>query len=203
MLTAPEICNIYAKFCNKRDPCTCMQKDHISTYICWHCWWQDNFWHSTSMGRNGESTNYSQRSNVKKQLTIVILSLVQITKKANCTLGFLHWNLRHCPTVCKQNTYLALIHCWNTEPSSWTPYQGSDKMEQLQQSTACFKARDYRFNTPLHERHEQLCLTFIHMCTRQSRRSCQQCQQIYIYQNLDNSWLSRTKDVRWGNTFCV
>ena len=72
------------------------------------------------MRRNGESTNYSQRSNVKKQLTIVVLSLVQITKKANCTLGFLHWNLRHCPTACKQNTYLALIHRWNTEPSSWT-----------------------------------------------------------------------------------
>ena len=32
-----------------------------------------------------------------------------ITKKANCSLGFLRRNLKHCPTVCKRNAYLALI----------------------------------------------------------------------------------------------
>ena len=171
-----------------------------TTYICWHCWWQDNFWHSTSMGRNGESTNYSQRSNVKKQLTIIILSLVQITKKANCTLGFLHWNLRHCPTACKQNTYLALIHCWNTEPSSWTHTKAVTRWSKFS------KAQHASKPGTIGSKHLSMsdmnnCASLSYICVQDSQGA--RASNASRYHNLDNSWLSRTKDVKWGNTFCV
>ena len=69
-----------------------------------------------------------------------------ITKKANCTLGFLHQNLRRCPTACKRNAYPALVRLLLEYGAViWDPYlkQDKDKMEQIQRNAARFIARDY------------------------------------------------------------
>jgi len=100
-----------------------------------------------------------------------------ITKKANCSLGFLRRNLKHCPTVCKRNAYLALIRpLLEYGAVVWDPYlkQDIDKMERVQRNAVRFIARDYRSTTPgfvtgllnkhdlplLKDRREQLRLTF-------------------------------------------
>nr|KAG5695054.1 hypothetical protein BaRGS_032547 [Batillaria attramentaria] len=103
--------------------------------------------------------------------------ICNMTKKANSTLGFLRRNLRHCPTPCKKNAYLALVRpLLEYGAIIWDPYlkQDADKMERIQRNAVRFISRDYRSTTPgfvtgllkkyklhtLQERREQLRLTF-------------------------------------------
>jgi len=102
-----------------------------------------------------------------------------IMKKANCSLGFLRRNLRHCPTSCKRNAYLALVRpLLEYGVVIWDPYrkQEIDKLERIQRNAARFIAKDYRSRSPgfvtglmnkynlppLQERREQLRLTFFY-----------------------------------------
>ncbi|XP_070193881.1 uncharacterized protein [Littorina saxatilis] len=74
-----------------------------------------------------------------------------ITKKANCTLGFLRRNLRHCPTACRRNAYLALVRpLLEYGAVAWDPYQAQDidRMERIQRTAARFIANDYRSRRP-------------------------------------------------------
>ncbi|XP_070181692.1 uncharacterized protein [Littorina saxatilis] len=74
-----------------------------------------------------------------------------ITKKANCTLGFLRRNLRHCPAACRRNAYLALVRpLLEYGAVAWDPYQAQDidRMERIQRTAARFIANDYRSRRP-------------------------------------------------------
>jgi len=74
-----------------------------------------------------------------------------ITKKANSTLGFLRRNLKHCPTSCKRNAYLALVRpLMEYGAIIWDPYQKQDvdKLERVQRVATRFIANDYRTRTP-------------------------------------------------------
>ena len=103
----------------------------------------------------------------------------KITKKANCSLGFLKRNLRHCPTSCKKSAYLALVRpLLEYGAIIWDPYQKQDvdKMESTQRHAARFISGDFRSRTPgfvtgllrkydlppLQERRENLRLTFLY-----------------------------------------
>ena len=133
----------------------------------------------------------------------IYIDVNTITKKANCTLGFLHQNLRHCPTACKLNAYLLLNRqLLKYGAISWDLYvkQDVDKLEWIQRNAACFIARDYRSMThgfatgllhkhdlpTLHERRKQMYLIIMYDSMRQSKDWCQQCQQ--ILSALDRSW---------------
>ena len=74
-----------------------------------------------------------------------------ITKKANSTLGFLRRNLRHSPTSCRRNAYLALV-CSVLEYASIVcdPHkqQEINMLERVQRNAARFIAKDYRSPTP-------------------------------------------------------
>ena len=77
--------------------------------------------------------------------------ITSITKKANSTLGFLHRNLRHCPTSCLRNAYLALVRpvleyaaiIWDLHMQ-----QEINMLERVQRNAAHFTAKDYRSTTP-------------------------------------------------------
>ena len=74
-----------------------------------------------------------------------------ITKKANSTLGFLRRNLKHCPTLCKRNAYLALVRpLLEYGAIIWDPHQKQDidKLERVQRVAVRFIANDYRSRTP-------------------------------------------------------
>ncbi|KAK7096441.1 hypothetical protein V1264_005737 [Littorina saxatilis] len=74
-----------------------------------------------------------------------------ITKKANSTLGFLRRNLRHCPSNCRRNTYLALIRpLLEYGATIWDPYlkQDVERLERIQRNASRFTSGDYRTTTP-------------------------------------------------------
>ena len=104
-----------------------------------------------------------------------------ITKKANSTLGFLCRNLRHSPTSCWRNAYLALAHpVLEYVAIIWDPHtqQKIIMLERIQRNAVRFIAKDYRSTTPgfitgLLRKHElttlqerrlqvQLCLGFFY-----------------------------------------
>ena len=70
----------------------------------------------------------------------------KISKKANCTLGFLKRNLKHCPQECRMTAYLSLIRS-TLEYSSviWDPHlqKDIDKLEKIQRQAARFISSDY------------------------------------------------------------
>ena len=70
----------------------------------------------------------------------------KISKKANCTLGFLKRNLKHCPQECTMTAYLSLIRS-TLEYSSviWDPHlqKDIDKLEKIQRQAARFISGDY------------------------------------------------------------
>jgi hypothetical protein len=71
----------------------------------------------------------------------------KIVKKANCTLGFIRRNLKHCPITCRKTAYLALVRS-TLEYSSvvWDPHLAKhiDKIERIQRQAARFITGDYR-----------------------------------------------------------
>lgn len=101
------------------------------------------------------------------------------SKKANSTLGFIRRNLRHCPTNCKRNAYIALVRPLLEYGSVvWDPYlrKDIDTLERTQRTAARFITGDYRSNTPgsvqkllhkldlptLQQRRQQLRLAFFY-----------------------------------------
>ena len=73
------------------------------------------------------------------------------TKKANSTLGFLRRNLRHSPTCCQRNAYLALVRLvLEYAAIIWDPHtqQEINMLERVQRNAARFIAKDYRSPTP-------------------------------------------------------
>ena len=68
----------------------------------------------------------------------------KICKKANSTVGFLRRNLRNCPSGCKRNACLSLVH------SVLDPYlhKNINKLEQVQRKAARFVSGDYKSRTP-------------------------------------------------------
>ena len=70
----------------------------------------------------------------------------KISKKANCTLGFLKRNLKHCPQECRMTAYLSLIRS-TLEYSSvvWYPHlqKDIDSLEKNQSQAARVISGDY------------------------------------------------------------
>ena len=124
------------------------------------------------------------------------------------TRGFLHWNLRRCPTACKQNAYLAVsTRLLTPEVRSYRlgplPQQHIDKLEQIQQNATDFIAKDYR--SKKEKRKKALwwdsSTSMISQLSRSSMNNCIassctkwlmgwcHCQLMYF-------WLPRNKDAR-------
>ena len=70
--------------------------------------------------------------------------ITSTTKKANSTLGFLRRNLRHSPTSCRRNAYLALVHpVLEYADIIWDPHtqQEVNTLERVQRNAARFTAK--------------------------------------------------------------
>lgn len=70
-----------------------------------------------------------------------------IIKNASSTLGFLRWNLRHCPQECKRTAYISLVgSVIEYGAIIWNPYTKLeiDKIERNQRQSARFITGDYR-----------------------------------------------------------
>ncbi|XP_070206189.1 uncharacterized protein [Littorina saxatilis] len=102
-----------------------------------------------------------------------------ITKKANCTLGFLRRNLQRCPPRCRQQAYLSLVRpLLEYGAVVWDPYlkKDIDCIERVQRKALRFITGDFRSSTPgsvtrllektglqpLQQRRQQLRLTFFY-----------------------------------------
>lgn len=102
-----------------------------------------------------------------------------ICKKANSSIGFLRRNLRHCPTSCRKNAYLALVRSkLEYGCTIWDPFTKSEteKIEKIQRKAARFITNDYRSRSAgcvtsmleqlelpsLQDRRKQLRLTFMY-----------------------------------------
>ncbi|KAK7105620.1 uncharacterized protein [Littorina saxatilis] len=102
-----------------------------------------------------------------------------ITKKANCTLGFLRRNLQRCPPRCRQQAYLSLVRpLLEYGAVVWDPYlkKDIDCIERVQRKASRFITGDFRSSTPgsvtrllektglqpLQQRRQQLRLTFFY-----------------------------------------
>ena len=73
--------------------------------------------------------------------------IMNITKKASSTLGFIKINLKHCPLTCGKTSYTSLVRS-TLEYSSivWDPYlqKDIDRLESVQRKAVRFITCDYR-----------------------------------------------------------
>ena len=75
------------------------------------------------------------------------VSLNNICKKANSTLGFLRRNLKNCPHECQKLAYTTLVHSILEYGSSvWDPHlqKDIDSLEKIQRQAARFILNDYK-----------------------------------------------------------
>ena len=73
--------------------------------------------------------------------------ILNITKKASRTIGFLRRNLRNCPAACRRSAYMSLVRSITKYGSIiWDPYQKTDidRLERIQHQAARFITGDYR-----------------------------------------------------------
>ena len=77
--------------------------------------------------------------------------ITKITKKANCTLGFLQRNMKNCPRRCKQTAYLSLIRSvLEYGAVLWDPYlkKDVDMLEKVQRKALRFICGDFKNYKP-------------------------------------------------------
>lgn len=148
--------------------CTLLQND-IDSLTKWSSTWQlpfnlnkCEFLRVTNKFFPITTTYYMDAKSIKqvtsaKYLGITINEKLQwaehisnITKKANATLGFLHRNLKKCPSHIKTSCYKSLIiPILEYACTIWDPYTLKDinKIEKIQRRAARFSKNNYSWST--------------------------------------------------------